>query len=251
MRRTPRCWSPPAVDSSPTGRVPVWFMRQAGRSLPEYRELRHGISMLESCSQPDLVAEITLQPVRRYGVDAAIFYSDIMVPLRAAGVDLEIVSGQGPIIANTGPAGCRPGPDPAAGARRAVVRHRGGRAAGGRARTDAADRVRRGAVHPGQLSGRGRAEQGLRPDQGDDDQRAGAVGRALLPAGRAVSHLPADPGRRRRLGGAAVRLLGRQPERGGLRPVRPAVLGPGARAPWPTPACRGSTSAWAPPSCSA
>jgi len=80
------------------GRVPVWFMRQAGRSLPEYRELRDGIGMLESCGQPDLVAEITLQPVRRYGVDAAIFYSDIMVPLRAAGVDLEIVSGQGPII---------------------------------------------------------------------------------------------------------------------------------------------------------
>jgi uroporphyrinogen decarboxylase len=84
--------------SQPEGQVPVWFMRQAGRSLPEYRELRDGIGMLESCSQPDLVAEITLQPVRRYGVDAAIFYSDIMVPLRAAGVELEIVSGQGPII---------------------------------------------------------------------------------------------------------------------------------------------------------
>ncbi len=56
--------------------------------------------MLDSCSQPDLVAEITLQPVRRYGVDAAIFYSDIMVPLQAAGVDLEIVSGQGPVIAH-------------------------------------------------------------------------------------------------------------------------------------------------------
>jgi len=84
--------------SQPEGQVPVWFMRQAGRSLPEYREVRDGIGMLESCGQPDLVAEITLQPVRRYGVDAAIFYSDIMVPLRAAGVELEIVSGQGPII---------------------------------------------------------------------------------------------------------------------------------------------------------
>src|SRR3712207_7525185 len=74
-------------------------MRQAGRSLPEYRATREGISMLDSCVRPDLVAEITLQPVRRYGVDAAIFYSDIMVPLRAAGVELEIVSGQGPSIA--------------------------------------------------------------------------------------------------------------------------------------------------------
>jgi uroporphyrinogen decarboxylase len=74
-------------------------MRQAGRSLPEYRATREGISMLDSCAQPDLVAEITLQPVRRYAVDAAIFYSDIMVPLQAAGVDLEIVSGHGPLIA--------------------------------------------------------------------------------------------------------------------------------------------------------
>jgi uroporphyrinogen decarboxylase len=80
--------------------VPVWFMRQAGRSLPEYRAARAGISMLDSCMQPDLVAEITAQPVRRYGVDAAIFYSDIMVPLKAIGVDLDIVPGRGPVIAS-------------------------------------------------------------------------------------------------------------------------------------------------------
>ncbi|HVK35477.1 MAG TPA: uroporphyrinogen decarboxylase [Microlunatus sp.] len=80
-------------------RVPVWFMRQAGRSLPEYKQVRVGISMLDSCARPDLVTEITLQPVRRYGVDAAIFYSDIMVPLKAAGVDLDIVPGTGPVIA--------------------------------------------------------------------------------------------------------------------------------------------------------
>ncbi|HYI55200.1 MAG TPA: uroporphyrinogen decarboxylase family protein, partial [Microlunatus sp.] len=80
-------------------RVPVWFMRQAGRSLPEYKRVRVGISMLDSCARPDLVTEITLQPVRRYGVDAAIFYSDIMVPLKAAGVDLDIVPGTGPVIA--------------------------------------------------------------------------------------------------------------------------------------------------------
>jgi uroporphyrinogen decarboxylase len=84
----------------PGEQVPVWFMRQAGRSLPEYRRVRDGVGMLESCQRPDLVAEITLQPVRRYGVDAAIFYSDIMVPLKAAGVDLDIVSGRGPVLAN-------------------------------------------------------------------------------------------------------------------------------------------------------
>lgn len=79
--------------------TPVWFMRQAGRSLPEYRELRVGVGMLESCRRPDLVTEITLQPVRRHGVDAAILFSDIMVPLDAAGVDLDIVAGTGPVVA--------------------------------------------------------------------------------------------------------------------------------------------------------
>jgi uroporphyrinogen decarboxylase len=79
--------------------TPVWFMRQAGRSLPEYRRVREGIGMLESCRRPELVTEITLQPVRRYGVDAAIFFSDIVVPLAAVGVDLDIVAGVGPVIA--------------------------------------------------------------------------------------------------------------------------------------------------------
>ena len=80
-------------------RVPVWFMRQAGRALPEYRQVRAGISMLDSCARPELVTEVTLQPVRRYGVDAAVFYSDIVVPLKAAGIELDIVPGTGPVIA--------------------------------------------------------------------------------------------------------------------------------------------------------
>ncbi|MGI5244497.1 uroporphyrinogen decarboxylase [Dactylosporangium sp. CA-139066] len=79
--------------------VPVWFMRQAGRSLPEYRQLRAEVGMLESCRRPDLVCEITLQPVRRHGVDAAILFSDIVVPLQAAGIDLDIVAGTGPVVA--------------------------------------------------------------------------------------------------------------------------------------------------------
>lgn len=79
--------------------TPVWFMRQAGRSLPEYRKIREGVGMLESCRRPDLVTEITLQPVRRHGVDAAIFFSDIVVPLAAAGIDLDIVAGTGPVVA--------------------------------------------------------------------------------------------------------------------------------------------------------
>jgi len=80
--------------------LPVWFMRQAGRSLPEYRRMRQGTGMLESCLTPDLAAEITLQPVRRYGVDGAVLFSDIVVPLRAAGVDVDIVAGTGPVIAS-------------------------------------------------------------------------------------------------------------------------------------------------------
>jgi uroporphyrinogen decarboxylase len=79
--------------------TPVWFMRQAGRALPEYRRVREGVPMLESCLRPDLVHEITMQPVRRYGVDAAVLYSDIMVPVKAAGVDLDIKPGIGPVVA--------------------------------------------------------------------------------------------------------------------------------------------------------
>lgn len=100
---------PGPVDQSPflqaargetPAHTPVWFMRQAGRSLPEYLALRAGVGMLEACMTPDLVVEITLQPVRRYGVDAAIFFSDIVLPLKAVGVDLDIVPGVGPVVAN-------------------------------------------------------------------------------------------------------------------------------------------------------
>lgn len=88
-----------AATRRPGPHTPVWFMRQAGRSLPEYRRARQGTAMLEACRMPELVTEITLQPVRRYGVDAAVLYSDIVVPLAAAGVDLDIVPGTGPVIA--------------------------------------------------------------------------------------------------------------------------------------------------------
>ncbi len=88
-----------AARGERTEHVPVWFMRQAGRSLPEYRRLREGVAMLDACMRPDLIVEITLQPVRRHGVDAAIFFSDIVLPLKALGVDLDIKPGVGPVIA--------------------------------------------------------------------------------------------------------------------------------------------------------
>ncbi|GAS91932.1 uroporphyrinogen decarboxylase [Mycolicibacterium brisbanense] len=87
-----------AVSGRAPHRVPVWFMRQAGRSLPEYRALRAQHRMLEACFDPELVCEITLQPVRRHGVDAAILFSDIVVPLKASGVGLDIVPDVGPVI---------------------------------------------------------------------------------------------------------------------------------------------------------
>ncbi|MCL2732070.1 MAG: uroporphyrinogen decarboxylase [Actinomycetia bacterium] len=80
--------------------TPVWFMRQAGRSLPEYLKVREGVPMLESCMRPELVTEITLQPVRRHGVDAAVYFSDIVVPLKAIGIDLDIKPGVGPVVAD-------------------------------------------------------------------------------------------------------------------------------------------------------
>jgi uroporphyrinogen decarboxylase len=87
-----------AARGGAPSRPPVWFMRQAGRSLPEYRRVRADVPMLQSCLTPELACEITLQPVVRHGVDAAILYSDIVVPLYAAGVDVDIVPGTGPVM---------------------------------------------------------------------------------------------------------------------------------------------------------
>jgi uroporphyrinogen decarboxylase len=87
-----------ACRRKPVPYTPVWYMRQAGRSLPEYRSVRAGTGMLEACSRPDMIVEITLQPLRRYAVDAAILFSDIVVPLRAVGVSLEISPGIGPVV---------------------------------------------------------------------------------------------------------------------------------------------------------
>ncbi|MDQ6642798.1 MAG: uroporphyrinogen decarboxylase, partial [Actinomycetota bacterium] len=88
-----------AARGEPVPHTPVWFMRQAGRSLPEYLDVREGVTMLDACMRAELVVEITMQPVRRYGVDAAIFFSDIVLPLKAIGVDLDIVPGVGPMVA--------------------------------------------------------------------------------------------------------------------------------------------------------
>ncbi len=81
-------------------RTPVWFMRQAGRSLPEYRAIRERYTLFEICEQPELCAEVTLQPLRRYEVDAAVMFADIMLPVLAMGIDVELVDGVGPVVAS-------------------------------------------------------------------------------------------------------------------------------------------------------
>lgn len=87
-----------AARREPTEYTPIWFMRQAGRILPEYRALREKWSLIEICKQPELCAEVTLQPLRRMPVDAAVLFADIMLPLVGIGVDLELVDDVGPVI---------------------------------------------------------------------------------------------------------------------------------------------------------
>jgi len=89
-----------ACQLRPVERPPVWLMRQAGRFLPEYRRIRERHSLLEICAQPDLAAEVTLQPVERFAMDAAIVFADILLPLVPMGADLSFAAGEGPVIEN-------------------------------------------------------------------------------------------------------------------------------------------------------
>jgi len=88
-----------AARREPVERTPVWFMRQAGRSLSEYREIRKRYGLFEVCRQPELCAEVTLQPVHRHGVDAAVMFADIMLPVLGMGVDVDLVENVGPVVA--------------------------------------------------------------------------------------------------------------------------------------------------------
>ena len=214
-----------AVRGEPVPHTPVWFMRQAGRSLPEYRKLREGVGMLESCMDADLVTEITLQPVRRYGVDAAILFSDIVLPLKAVGVDLDIKPGVGPVVA----APVRTLEDVAAIPDLTPEHVPYVTQAVGRLVAELGDTPLIGfagapfTVASYLVEGGPSREHALTkammfgaPDVWDALMRkiAGHLGR-----------LPRGAGRGRRVGGPALRLLGRSAHAGRLRGVRAAALG--------------------------
>ena len=88
-----------ACRREPVDATPVWFMRQAGRYMPEYRAIREKYSLIEICQHPEIAAEVTMQPVRALGVDAAILFADILLPVIPLGLGLEFAKGEGPVIA--------------------------------------------------------------------------------------------------------------------------------------------------------
>ena len=208
-------------------------MRQAGRSLPEYRAARVGTAMLEACLDPALASEITLQPVRRHDVDAAIFFSDIVVPLQARGRRRGDQARRRPRDGLRGPhrrrrrPAARPRPADARGAAAGLGR---GRAHGGRARRDAPDRLRGRPLHARRVPGGGRpvARPPGRPHP--HARRPGHVDGADAVGGGRDGCVPARAGAGRCQRDAALRLVGGLAEPGGLHRARRPRVGPGADA---------------------
>ena len=173
-------------------------MRQAGRSLPEYRALRERRSFFEVANTPELCAEVTLQPVRRHGVDAAVLFADIVTPVLGMGIDVELVEGVGPVVAEpvTSVADVeRLRPARSRGGIRPCARGGADRAARARRRPGARRLLRR-ALHGRRLPGRGEAESRLRPRQGADVPRARGLACADGSAGRGLRGLRGGAGER-------------------------------------------------------
>ena len=243
-----------AANGQRASHTPVWFMRQAGRSLPEYRALRGDGSILDAIKQPDLAAELTLQPVRRYGVDAAVLYSDIVVPAHAVGFGIDVAPGTGPVCEAPLRTSRRP-------RRLATVRARGRRAvraADGEdprrrtARFGATAGLRRRPVHRRQLPHRGPPEPHLRAHQAADAHRAGVVAPVDGAARPARHRLDRQPARPRGTGVPAVRFVGGHVQPRRLRHLRAAPFHGSLRCArrQPSRLHRASTSASAATTCS-
>ena len=199
-----------ATRGEPVDATPVWFMRQAGRALPEYRKIRERATLLEITRDPALCAEVTLQPVRRLGVDAAILFADITTPFAGLGVDFDIKEGVGPGHRATGPdARGRAGAHPVRAGRRRRAAARGDLDHPARV-PGAAHRLRRRAVHARLLPRRGRPVARLREHQEAHARAARDVGGAARHPRRDDDPVPARTGRRGRRGRPGVRLLGRR-----------------------------------------
>ena len=231
-----------AARREPVERTPVWFMRQAGRSLPEYRAIRERHGFFEVAGTPELCAEVTLQPVRRHGVDAAVMFADIMSPVLGMGVARR---------ARRGRRAGRRAADRVGGRRRAAARDRPG-GVGGADPRGGADRPRRAraragrrrllrrAVHRRGLPRRGPAEPRLRAHEVADVRRAGGLARADGAADGAVLPLRRREGGGRRRRDPAVRLLGRRALRRRTTPSSSRRTRPGSSR---RSTCRRSTSA--------
>ena len=192
-----------AARREPVERTPVWFMRQAGRSLPEYRAIREQHSFWEVAHTPELCAEVTLQPVRRHGVDAAVMFADIMTPVLGMGLDVDLVEGVGPVIAEPVRTLADverlrvPEPEEAFAPLLEAIRIVRGElepGAGGR-------RLLRRAVHRRRLPRRRQAVARVRDGEDDDVLRARGLERA---DGRSSPTASARTSRRRRRAGADV-----------------------------------------------
>ena len=212
-----------ACKSQPVDRTPVWFMRQAGRYMPEYRAVRKQHSLLEICKKPALAAEVTITAAEFLGVDAAIIFADLLLPLEVMGLPFHFSAGEGPVIekpVRSTRRHRRPAHRPRRRTRLCFRSGGAGREAFRRPRPR--HRILRRSLHPRQLHDRRRRLAQLRPRQEDDVQLSRRLGRADAQAGCGDHCLFRRAGARRRRRHPDFRQLGRMPERGRLSPLRPS-----------------------------
>ena len=202
-----------ACRLEPVDRTPVWFMRQAGRYMPEYREIRSRHSLLDICRSPELATTVTMQPVRRIDVDAAILFSDLLLPLEPMGIPFDFVRGEGPAIEN--PLRSEADIDrlkwfdPREALAHVLETIRMIRRRARWPAQRASDRVRRRAVHAGVLCDRRRPLAELRPDESADVLEPPRVAPSVRHAGLDHGRIHEGPDRSRRAGDSDFRFVGR------------------------------------------